>query len=263
MRLLKSTAMFFRLDRCGLIVLLLLWLSTGARASVSLFLYETVSGANRWHSFGHVAIHLSNVCADSGNRLRLCQPGEKGVVLSTYRNFGARENYKWLALPLEPCLYGVEGEDKVPLYADGKVRALLVEAYRRERLNSLIPAPAAGQIPPGDWSSMLGAGLSRTIYSFTVKTTLDQDVALVEEFNRAPNVNHFNSITSNCSDFVANVLNQYFPRSVQKDLLSDLGAMTPKAAAKSFARYAAARPELIYSVTRHRSDPEIGAEKMP
>lgn len=243
--------MSFRFDCRKLIVLLLLFVPARARADVSLLLYETVSGASRWYRFGHVAIHLSCVCADAENRLRLCQNGETGIVLSTYQNFGARENYEWLALPLWPSLYAVEDESKVPLYADEKVRALLVETYRRERLSNLVPTSANGQSPPGDWSRMLGAALSRNVYSFSAKTTPAQDAALVEEFNRAPNVNHFNFFGGNCSDFVKKTLNHYFPHSVRRDLFNDLGAMTPKAAAKSFARYAEAHPELDFRVTKY------------
>lgn len=247
--------MLFRLDHFGLVVLLWLLVPMGARADASLLLYETVSGASRWYRFGHVAIHLSNVCADAENRLRLCQSGEPGVVLSAYQNFGARENYEWLALPLWPSLYAVEDESKVPLYAGEKIRALLVETYRRKHLSHLIPTPATGQSPPGDWSSMLGAALSRNVYSFTVKTTPAQDAALVAEFNRAPNVNRFKFFGGNCSDFVRKALNHYFPRAVRRDMFNDLGATTPKAAAKSFARYAEAHPELGFSVTKYAQAP--------
>ena len=243
--------MCFRYRRWGCIILLLSFFSSIVQADVSLLFYETVRSTTKWSHFGHVAIHLSNVCVDSGNSLRNCQPSEMGVVLSSYRKFGARENYEWMALPLWPCLYGVEDEARVPLYVDEKVRALLVETYRQKHLGELIPTPADGQSPPGDWSSMLGAVLSRSVYSFTVKTTPAQDAALIEEFNRAPNVGRFSLLTNNCTHFVAKVLNQYFPGAVRKNLFGDIGATTPKAAAKSFTHYAASRPELFLGVTKY------------
>ena len=48
---------------------------------------------------------------------------------------------------------------------------------------------------------MVGATISRSLYIFVVKTSVEQDEALIAEFNSAPNVNHFNGVTRNCADF--------------------------------------------------------------
>lgn len=89
---------------------------TLARADVSLLLHEALVGASgEAGSAGHISIYLSNICADSPIKLRLCRPGEQGVVITTYPNFGADRPYEWMATPLLPFLYGVEEERNIPL----------------------------------------------------------------------------------------------------------------------------------------------------
>lgn len=237
------TAPFFR----SLFLLFFLCFSSHtAFADVSFFLQEAIGFAAKWNSAGHASVHLSNVCTDNYTRLRPCQPGERGVVLSSFRNLGAEENYEWVAMPLLPFLYGVEAEDKIPLYVNTEILALLRERYRRERLRDLVPVANAGY-----WQHLVGAALERDIYAFTVKTTAEQDAAFIDTFNRASNVNHFRQFTNNCTDFVARVLNQYYPHSARRDWLNDFGSTTPKAIAKSFARFAKRHPALQFQVTKY------------
>ena len=226
--------------------LFLISFSISALADVSFFLQESIGFAAKWNSAGHASVQLSNVCTDSYNQLRLCQPGERGVVLSSFRDFGAEENYEWVAMPLLPFLYGVESESEIPLYVNVEILATLRARYRRNRLLALVPVANDGY-----WQHLVGATLERDIYAFTVTTTPPQDAAFIEAFNRAPNVNHFRQLTNNCTDFAAKVLNQYYPASAQRDWLNDFGTTTPKAIAKSFSRYAKKHPDLQFHVTKY------------
>ncbi|MFN7930532.1 MAG: hypothetical protein U0Y68_21930 [Blastocatellia bacterium] len=220
--------------------------AVSAFAEVSFFLQEAIGFAAKWNSAGHASVHLSNVCTDNYTRLRVCQPGERGVVLSSFRNLGAEENYEWVAMPLVPFLYGVEDEGKTPLYVNAEILAALRERYRREHLRELVPMANAGY-----WQHLVGATLERDIYAFTVTTTAEQDAAFIDAFNCAPNVNHFRQFTNNCTDFAAKVLNQYFPRSAHRDWLNDFGTITPKAVAHSFTKYAKKHPALQFRVTKY------------
>jgi len=83
---------------------------------------------------------------------------------------------------------------------------------------------------------------------FVVDTTLEQDLALISEFNALPNENHFNGITRNCADFTARVINTYFPGSTHRDYINDFGMTSPKAVAHSFTRYALRHPETRFRV---------------
>src|ERR1039458_7819133 len=54
---------------------------------------------------GHNAIYFERICADTPVRLRRCQAGEMGAVISRYQGI---KGYDWVAIPLVPYLYSVE-----------------------------------------------------------------------------------------------------------------------------------------------------------
>ena len=95
---------------------------------------------------------------------------------------------------------------------------------------------------------MVGATLSRSMYMFVVETTVEQDLALIEQFNSLPNQNHFNGMTRNCADFTRRVINTYFPNATGPDYINDFGMTSPKAIARSFTRYAHRHPEARFRV---------------
>ena len=81
-----------------------------------------------------------------------------------------------------------------------------------------------------------------------VATTVEQDLALIEQFNSLPNENHFNGMTRNCADFTRRVINTYFPNATGPDYINDFGMTSPKAIARSFTRYAKRHPEADFRV---------------
>jgi hypothetical protein len=104
---------------------------------------------------------------------------------------------------------------------------------------------------------MVGSGLTRSIYIFVVKTTIQQDLALIEKFNAAPNKNHFNGVSSNCANFTKQVINTYFPHAARAEHINDFGMTSPKAVARSFTRYALRRPELQFHVLHFAQVPGV------
>ncbi|MEQ1922741.1 MAG: hypothetical protein ABL952_09550 [Pyrinomonadaceae bacterium] len=155
-----------------------------------------------------------------------------------------------MAVPLLPFLYGVEDESAIPLYANGEIRNFLREQYRRKHLDAVIPAAPDGTMPDGKWQMMLTTVFNRDLYGFTVKTTPDEDARFLREANGKPNDGKFNTITSNCSDFAASIINRYFPGAARRDWINDAGITTPKAIARSFFNYAKDRPEMELSISR-------------
>ena len=233
-------------------LLLLVLIPVSARADVSLLLGEAIGYSGEWTGSGHTAIYFSNICSDGPVKLRLCAPGEQGVVISSYPNFGENAPYQWIAVPVIPYLYGVETESHIPLYANGKIRTLLRETYRQKYLRSIVPDTTDGSIPKGQWRPMIASVLNRDVYSFNVKTTPEEDARLVGEFNRLPNKRRFGTLYDNCADFARIVLNRYFPGATRRDVLNDFTlSTTPKAVAKSLTRYATKRPELLFNVTKY------------
>jgi len=234
------------------LLVLLVLIPVSARADVSLFLGEAIGYSGEWTGSGHTAIYFSNICSDGHVQLRLCAPGERGVVISSYPNFGEHAPYQWIAVPVIPYLYGVESERDIPLYANGKVRTLLRETYRQKHLRNIVPDTTDGSLPKGQWRPMLASVLNRDVYSFNVKTMPEEDARLVREFNELPNKRNFGTFYNNCADFARIVLNRYFPGATHRDVLNDFTmSTTPKAVAKSLTGYATKRPERLFNITRY------------
>ncbi len=235
--------------RSSTIILFLLFVPF-AQADVSFLLHEALGMSGESTAAGHAAIYLSNVCSDDGVRLRACRPTETGVVIATYPQLGASSNYEWLAIPLLPYLYGVNEPADIPLYTNGEMRTLLREKYRREHWSELVPEQAGKALPPGRWQQMIGVNFNRDIYALTVKTSMAEDLQFIQTFNERPNVNRFNTLYRNCSDFTALILNLYFPGAVHRDVLNDFTMTTPKAIARTFTRFAQKHPKRLFYVTK-------------
>ena len=194
---------------------------------------------------GHSAIYLSRICPDnSPTKMRLCRPGEQGSVLSNYTTLGEDQPYEWNIVPLSIYLYGVEDPRNRPLVSSKEIKAALEERYRQKYLAAICTTKSCLTGTGAEWREMVGATLERSMYVFVVKTSVEQDQALIAEFNAAPNVNHFNGLTRNCADFTRRVMNSYFRGAVRPDYVNDFLITTPKAAAHSLTRYAVEHPEL-------------------
>ena len=223
---------------------LLFWLEAialHATGGVTLFLGEPY-GYDGWLAgTGHAAVYLSHVCATSPIALRLCAPGETGIVISRYSSVAG---YDWVAIPLIPYLYGVEKQEDVPLFADAKLVAFLRDRYRRTHLESLAPDLPDSGTPGGGWYELIGASYIRTIYAFEIETSPEQDAMLIRKLNSWPNRQRWNLATANCADFVREVINFYYPHAVHRSIIGDLGITTPKQSARMLSNYSRHHPEL-------------------
>ena len=243
------------LIRLAGIAVLLTSLCGAMHAEIGLMLNEALSiGASKWTGAGHSAVYLSGVCMASPVQLRMCGPGENGVVLTNYRAFGENLSYEWNAIPLNVYLYGVENQAARPLYGSATVRWMLQERYREKYLGSLCKGNCATN-PDALWRESVASTFLRDIYMFTVKTTGEQDRALVDKFNHDGNVGHYNGFTYNCADFVRDVVNMYYPGAAKADRINDFWITSPKAIAKSFAHYGVKHPELEFHVVRFSQIP--------
>lgn len=233
-----------RARRAGVLTLLLAMFALGAGkccASAALLMEEPFGQFGAFNPTGHAAVYLNHVCADTPTRLRMCEPGERGVVISRYHKVHGDD---WLAMPLIPYLYAVERMQDVPTAMTEPLEAELREKYWREHLQALAPATEDGGAPGGEWIQLVGSSYDRKIHGFDVETTPEQDQRFVALFNDRRNVSHFNLFFHNCADFSRVVLNTYFPGMVHRSFVADVGLMTPKQAAKSLMKYSAKHPEL-------------------
>ncbi len=228
----------------GSLVVMVLACASFAGASATLFLEEPYGGMGFFTATGHAAVYLSGVCAETPVLLRRCAPGETGIVLSRYDGVGG---YDWVAIPLIPYLYAVERPEDVPLFANAKMAAFLRDRYRRKYLEAIAPDVKNGETPGGNWYQLIGSSYDRTIYGFEIETTPEQDEALIRKFNSSPNQSHFHLISNNCADFAKGVLNFYYPKSLHRSLVADVGITTPKQMAKRLIKYSERHPELRFS----------------
>ena len=221
-----------------------LCLGISAKADVTILLEEPYSYDGALAGTGHAAVYLTRVCAASPTRLRRCEPGEPGAVISRYHRIAG---FDWIAIPLYPYLYAVDRAQDIPLFANAKLEANLRDRYRRKYLRDIVPDDPSGAAPAGDWYELIGSAYDRTLYGFQIETAVDQDEAFIARYNSMANRESYKLVSRNCADFVRNAVNFYYPKAIKRGLLSDLEVSTPKHAAKSLAQYSARHPELQFT----------------
>ncbi|MEK6397727.1 MAG: hypothetical protein V4734_06555, partial [Terriglobus sp.] len=155
-----------------------------AHASISLLVEEPFGTFGAFNPTGHAAVYLSNVCADSPTRLRVCHGGEMGVVVSRYHRV---DGYDWVAIPLVPYLYAVETLEEVPESATPDLEKELRDRYRRDHLLDLAPSKTDGSAPGGEWIQLVGSSYDRKIFGFQLATTPEQDAAIIAKLNDSRN----------------------------------------------------------------------------
>jgi hypothetical protein len=197
---------------------------------------------------GHSAVYFSRICPASPVKLRLCQPGEQGSVMSNYISLGEDQAFEWNIVPLSIYLYGVENPRYRPIVGSEKIKHILEERYRKNYLPGYCATESCQTSNKAEWREMVAATLSRSMYIFSIGTTVEQDLAFIEEFNSQPNQNHFNGMIRNCADFTRRVINSYFPNATSPDYINDFLMTSPKAIARSFTRYAHRHPDAGFRV---------------
>lgn len=227
--------------RAALAAMALVCASFASASSATLLLEEPYGKLGFFTATGHAAVYLSGICADTPVTLRQCHSGETGVVISRYDGVGG---YDWIAVPLIPYLYAVERPEDVPLFADAKMVALLRDRYRRAHLESVAPDGKNGEMPGGNWYELVGSSYDRTVYGFEIQTTPEQDAALIRKLNSSPNESHFRTVSHNCADFAKAIINFYYPHSLHRSVVADIGITTPKQMAKMLVKFDRKHPEI-------------------
>ncbi len=219
----------------------------GARcgAQAALLLEEPYGFFGTVNPTGHIAIYFGRVCAETPVKLRRCEAGEPGAVISRYEGIAG---YDWVAMPLIPYLYSVESASGVPFRADRELVGNLRNRYHEAYLLGLGENLPQGSLIRGGWVQLLGVSYERRIYAFRFETTEEQDDALIARLNAGANHSHFHMLFNNCADFARVVLSLYFPGAFKRNFFPDAGMTTPKQVAYKLARYASKHPETQLTV---------------
>jgi hypothetical protein len=220
-----------------------------AYGDVGVVLNESLDSSVEWVTgSGHTSVYFSRICAESPVKLRLCRPGEVGSVMSNYINLGEDQRFEWNIVPFSVYVYGVPDARNRPIFGSEKIKAVLERRYRDRTLSAYCLGQGCRTSNKAEWRETVGAGMVRSMYIFAVRTTVQQDLDLIERFNTLPNENHFNGVTRNCADFAKNVVDTYFPHAAHRDVINDFGMTSPKAVARTFSRYALSHPESHFYV---------------
>src|SRR6185312_10220313 len=208
----------------GLAVVLVCVGGPRAYGDVGVVLNESLdTSVARITGSGHSAVYFSRICPASPVKLRLCLPGEQGSVMSNYTTLGEDQPFEWNVVPLSVYLYGVENPRYRPIVGSQKIKRVLEERYRENYLADYCASQSCQTSNKAEWREMVGATLSRSMYIFVVATSVEQDLALIEQFN-------------------------YLPNATGPDYINDFGMTSPKAIARSFTRYAKRHPEADFRV---------------
>jgi hypothetical protein len=210
------------------------------RAQAALLMEEPYGFFGTVNPTGHTAVYFERICAETPVRLRRCEPGEMGAVVSRYEGI---DGLDWVAIPLVPYLYSVESTDAVPVRADKELVGRLRSRYREQHLLSLGENVPAGDFWHGGWTELVGVAYERRIYAFRFNTTEAQDDAFIAKMNDAENRSHFQLLFSNCSDFARVILNEYFPGTFKRSIFPDAGMTTPKQITYKLVRSAKKHPD--------------------
>lgn len=247
----------------ALALLLTLCATPAYAGKVALLLEEPYGQFGSMNPTGHAAIYLSDVCAETPVQLRRCDPGETGVVISRYHRV---DGYDWIAMPLLPYLYAVDRASQIPDVVNASLAMEMRDEYRRKHLMDFVPDDPKKDIPGGDWTQLVGESFDRKIYGFALETRPEQDDALIAILNDRANRSRFNLFFNNCANFSESILNFYFPHSIHRNFIADVGLMTPKQTAHSLEKYAKHHSDLEFSTfvieqlpgSIHRSTPVHG-----
>jgi len=241
-------------------VLVLGLAGVAAHASVALLMEEPYGEFGAFNPTGHAAIYLNHVCMETPTELRMCRPGELGVVISRYHKI---DGYDWIGMPLMAYLYAVDSPSEVPASVTAVQVAGLRDAYRRAHLLALAPNTRTGGTPGGEWTQLVGASYDRTIHGFEVETTPEQDERFIALMNDKRNKGHFNLFFHNCADFSRVALDIFLPHAIHRNFIADVGLTTPKQVAKSLVKYGKQHPEVKMTAFVIRQVPGSMARSHP
>ncbi len=222
-----------------------------ATAQAALLMEEPFGFFGFLNPTGHSAVYFERICVETPVKLRRCEPGELGAVITRYQGIA---HYDWIATPLLPYLYAVESASAVPTRADRETVNGLRNSYHDAHLRSLGDVPRGGDRKRG-WSQFVGVSYERRIYAFRFATTEDQDDALITQMNSEANRSRFNLITRNCADYTGDILNFYFPKTFRRSILPDGGITTPRQISHKLVRHAREHPELQLTIFDIRQVP--------
>jgi hypothetical protein len=227
--------MFDRLSKFAILLpqIFFFLLAAHAHGQAAMLMEEPYGLFGSLNPTGHTAFYFERICAETPVRVRRCQAGEMGAVISRYQGISG---YDWVAIPLIPYLYAVNNASDAPEHTDRATVKHLRSRYHESHLLDLGEDLQPGDFFHGGWSQLIGLAYERRIYAFRFMTSEEQDDALIAKLNGSPNTSHFSLLYNNCADYARGILNFYYPGTFKRSIFPDAGMTTPKQIARKLTR---------------------------
>lgn len=240
-----------------LIVSLVLGAASTSHGEVGAIVLEPVGALGFFTRVGHAGTYFSNICPDgSPVKMRLCRPGERGGVVSKYSPLSEYEDYDWAIVPFDEFMHGFASSEHAPLFGTHSLQRV-IERHSFDRLfSSALQRNATGELPEGQWKAALATRFDRSIYIYSVETSVADDAALVAAFNAAPNKARFNFFYRNCSDQARRIFDLILPNiELIGDRTDGVTMETPKGLAKALVARGLKNPAIRLRVRRYPQIP--------
>lgn len=231
--------------------------ATPSLADIGVVVLEPVDALGFFTRVGHVGTYFSNICPDgSPVKMRLCTPGERGSVVSKYSPLSENEDFDWAIVPFEQYLHGFESPELAPMIGTRGLQHAIERHNFGPLFSSALSPTRPGEVPDGQWKAALATRFDRTIYVYTVKTTVEEDATIVQAFNCAPNKARFNFFYRNCSNQTKSIFD-LLVGNVESigDRTGGLTMETPKGLAKKLVSHGLQRPDLQLRARRYPQIP--------
>lgn len=245
--------MLTEIARLFFAVSLVLAAATSSRADIGVVVLEPVDALGFFTRVGHVGTYFSNICPDgSPVKMRLCAPGERGSVVSKYSPLSENEDFDWAIVPFEQFMHGFESPELAPMIGTRGLQRAIERHNFGPLFSSALSQTRTGELPEGQWKAALATRFDRTIYVYTVRTTVDDDATIVQAFNCAPNKARFNFFYRNCSNQTKSIFD-LLAGSVDSigDRIGGMTMETPKGLAKKLVSHGLKHPDLQLRARRY------------
>lgn len=207
---------------------------------------------------GHILIYFSDICADSPNKARLCQPGEGGSVLQ--RDIGlTKGGLEWIISPAAFMISGTLAlEDQPVIMTPALLESFQTSAYSTF-FHSAIPPQDGKSIPDGNWKFFIGANAKRNQYLMTVADSDADNANIIQAINSAPTTGHsYNLFWRNCATEVQGFMNMVLPENEKIGVgVSTMGWPQPLGMAKGLLDRGRKDPNLDLKVEILRQTPGL------
>ncbi len=110
------------------------------RAGVGIVVYESKGADARRTSTGHMALIVTDLCAEGVENLRPCAADEpKGAVVTRYANVASGYDNSIFIVPMMDHFYATRNVDAIPVLSSGTTTEAMQMEYWREYLKPYLP----------------------------------------------------------------------------------------------------------------------------